>query len=102
MVQDLEKLSALATEKNNNYYSSGDAPPESLRQLGAGVDYEGVSAQMIKLPDYAGPGANIVFGNKVRNWGLCIGKESFVTGYSPGCKFVRVETNAFFYVGNGR
>lgn len=100
MVSDLETIGREVAQKGNNRLPWPVAPRESLHQLGLRQDYSGGMSSVLNSPEYSGVFAFIVFGNKVRSWGLFLGTERHVKKYCRGGTYTRVAPNAFFFVGS--
>jgi hypothetical protein len=101
MVFDLEQIARQAAQGGTNSLSSRKPLPGSLQQLGLGQDYSGGMGDVWNTTEYTGPVGGVVFGNRVRRWGLCIGPESIVKRfYHNGCYSI-VGSNAYLFFGRG-
>jgi hypothetical protein len=98
MASDLEAFGKQAAQSGNDFLPR-TKPPKSLQQLGLGVDYSGGVANVWNSPQYTGVFAVMTFGYKVRCWGLLLGPEERAKSYCHGGSYVRVSSNAFFFVG---
>jgi hypothetical protein len=101
MASDLRAFGERVAESGSDFLPAGKAPPRSLQQLGSDVDYKGGIANMWNSPQYTGTFAVITFGYKDRSWGLLVGPEERVKTYCHGGSYVRVGTNAFFFIRSG-
>ena len=95
IVSDLESYGRQTAQTGKSFAWEAKRLPKSLQQLGSIVDYGGVTCNVWNTPEYKGVFAVLHFGYKGRNWGLCLGPES----KAKECgRYVRVATNAFFFV----
>jgi hypothetical protein len=99
MVSDLEEIGRQAAASGTNSLSSRIPLPRSLQQLGLREDYGGGMGNVWNSPEYTGPVAGVVFGNKVRHWGLCVGPETLAKEFCRGGSYVQVASNAYFFFG---
>lgn len=76
--------------RNRGDASKNPSPEESLpaaSKRASGWDYDGVTE------------ARMVYGTRLRRWGLCIGSKGLAKARWPKLDFTMVGTNAFFFCG---
>jgi hypothetical protein len=99
MVSDLKEIGKRAAENGTNILSSRTPLPTSLQQLGSREDYSGGMGNVWNTPEYTGAVAGVVFGSRVRRWGLCVGPEKIAKEYCRGGGYMNVAPNAYFFFG---
>ena len=100
MVSDLKEIGKRAAASGTNYLSSRTPLPTSFQQLGSREDYSGGMGNVWNTPEYTGPVAGVVFGSRVRRWGLCVGPEKIAKEYCRGGGYMSVGSDAYFFFGN--
>jgi hypothetical protein len=103
MVLDLEEMGNQCAQRGVQSISSQKPLPRSFQPLGLRGDYSGGVGDVLNSPEYTGPVASAVFGNRGRMWGLCLGPQSFVRKYARSGYFfdISVAPNAYFFCGLG-
>jgi hypothetical protein len=99
MVSDLEEIGRRAAESGTNSLSSRTPIPKSLQQLGLREDYSGGMGNVWNTKDCAGAVGGVVFGCKVRRWGLCVGPEKIAEEFCRGGGYIPVAPDAYFFFG---
>jgi hypothetical protein len=101
MISDFGQMAKDAARSGTNYLSSRTPLPRSLQQLGLGEDYTGGMGNVWNTTQYTGPVGGVVFGNRVRRWGLCIGPEQIAKEFCHNGSYSLVGSNAYLFFGTG-
>jgi hypothetical protein len=98
MVSDMRQM---AKSNPDAFYLPANKypPPMSVRKLGLGDDYSCMHVCAESSAAYPGVRGDVLFGYKVRNWGLWLGPEKSLNRFCPGCRRTLVAPKTYFFVG---
>jgi len=99
MVSDLCNAVIRESKSGSRDLYISDLQTQNLKLLGLPEDYTMGIRKEVQTHDYRGNIACVIFGHRVRRWGLAIGPKSVAEEYCPGGNYFPVASNAYFFFG---